>query len=296
MVWPTPFAEASGSAFVLDNRSGMFYEAKSDFYYDPKTRLYFNNNNRTYYTYNVETKRFQRTEKSGDAPGPTDTTDLVPIMDTTHVSKTMESVKTISIKLTTKTSRKQVQKLSTESSDAMKVARKHAVDMEKWSVRQSEKTKQSTNQEKVIRTVKGNPVCLVCRRKFKSLEVLRRHEASSKLHQTNLDKARSVKGLGKYADRAQQRRAQHDDFESVISEQTTTHAEGSIPVTRKVDQQEGSAKIGETMLKKMGWKPTEKDDPSDSRLKREWSRIEAIAAGGKDDVARSKNGLGANHR
>lgn len=292
IIWPPPFEE-SGSAFVLDCRTGMFHEAKSDFFYDPKTKMYFCNSNRVYYTYKTETKRFREAENTSAAPDPTgnSSTDLVPIMDNSSVPEKNESKKTISIKLTTKTVAKQVEKVEDNEAALSRVAKKHAVDMAKWSVRQTEKRSKTAvaTEMKLVRTAKGEPVCLVCRRKFKSVETLRLHEKSSQLHKTSLEKTQSM-FESKYADRARQRRELHDEFDSSLIQS------GSVAsVQPKVDQQEDSAaaslQIGEAMLRKVGWTEDETHQGAPA-LRREWSRIEAIASNKKVGTSSQPLGLG----
>mmetsp|Transcript_11749 Transcript_11749/g.25802 ORF Transcript_11749/g.25802 Transcript_11749/m.25802 type:complete len:388 (-) Transcript_11749:60-1223(-) len=57
--WPPPFDQA-GALYVLDTRSGLFYEQASDFFYDPKTQLYFGNKAQSYFKYDPNTEpKFQ---------------------------------------------------------------------------------------------------------------------------------------------------------------------------------------------------------------------------------------------
>ena len=96
-----------------------------------------------------------------------------------------------------------------------KVQKKHVADMEKWSALgreiQGEGIKDTSDADpspqpvlkkvaklvnaaplpqtsKVTKTAKGEPICLLCRRKFASLEKLCQHERVSALHKQNLAK------------------------------------------------------------------------------------------------------------
>ena len=52
--WPPCFDETHGSDYILDVRSGMFYQAESDFFYDPQTKLYYGNKQAAYFRYNKD--------------------------------------------------------------------------------------------------------------------------------------------------------------------------------------------------------------------------------------------------
>jgi hypothetical protein len=54
--WP-PFIEKHEYKYILDTRSGMFYDAESDFFYDPKSKLYYGNKKQSYYRYNPDNKK-----------------------------------------------------------------------------------------------------------------------------------------------------------------------------------------------------------------------------------------------
>ena len=84
--------------------------------------------------------------------------------------------------------------------------KQHNADIEKWSIRVKEIKEDSAEQEsikfnpsgnsstnhdaknsKVIMTAKGKPVCMLCRRKFATVEKLKQHEELSDLHKQNLE-------------------------------------------------------------------------------------------------------------
>ena len=164
--WPPRF-ETNGTAFSLDARSGMFYQADSDFFYDPKSKLYYGNKEGAYYRYNEDTARFEQVQKVDQVQTAAD-------LEPTFIAATKSSsnnnnnkLKGISIKLKTKALPKKPKKPKSaiDSNDhtilASKQQKQHAVDMEKWSDRQDERR---AADRKIHRTAKGEPSkkTLVC--------------------------------------------------------------------------------------------------------------------------------------
>mmetsp|Transcript_21205 Transcript_21205/g.31932 ORF Transcript_21205/g.31932 Transcript_21205/m.31932 type:complete len:437 (-) Transcript_21205:53-1363(-) len=211
--------------------------------------------------------------------------------------------------------------------------KKHEKDMEKWSGRIKELRKDdessSTNgvqntdssaSRKVKTTVSGQPICLLCRRKFASVENLEQHEKLSALHKANLakktaaaaeqsSKQREAEAL--YKDRAKERRMMHGDLASVHSSGPSSRAEAilaqadgsrvsatsAVKTTEIVRPEDtlGDTNIGNKLLQKLGWKSGEtlgrkQDGENDaqpkggkdaaSSLKSDWERIESLAQGG----------------
>jgi hypothetical protein len=100
--WPPSF-ETNGSDYVLDNRSGMFYEARSDFFYDPTTKLYYSQKRQAYFRHrrNKEGKSaFDKVEQTIEAS------------DASKVQETDQKMKVpaISINLKTKALPKKAKK------------------------------------------------------------------------------------------------------------------------------------------------------------------------------------------
>jgi hypothetical protein len=346
--WPPRF-ETNGSAFVFDARSGMFYQAESDFFYDPNSKLYYGNKQGAYYRYtqdsntNIPFEQVQKITHSENA-----STNLEPALEMLHpVAK-----KGISIHLKTKSlgGSKKKEKLATDASRTPFPAastgvqqkhvptlprqhEQHEANIDKWSDRQVEKRDQEEgtgkNSERTViqRTAKGEPICVLCQRKFPTVEKLLYHERVSKLHQENLAQkkehfgeapqrratARTCSGSSdlassSYIDRAEQRRIMHGPDTLPVM---TSFAPASIPTkpdmaaAAPVDPQEslGESNIGNQLLQKMGWNVGEtvgRQDRSEcattsESLLKDWERIEALAATSKGGQSSSNNkaGLGA---
>uniref|UniRef100_A0AAV1U7X8 RNA-binding protein n=1 Tax=Peronospora matthiolae TaxID=2874970 RepID=A0AAV1U7X8_9STRA len=109
------------------------------------------------------------------------------------------------------------------------------------------------------------PICLLCRRKFGSLEILRKHETLSKLHLANLAKARE----NKQHIAAQQREHEMQVEQLAKKQRQDSHAPSTAPcgIDRRSASTPGSKSanpeptlesgIGGKMLKMMGWKSGE---------------------------------------
>lgn len=206
--------------------------------------------------------------------------------------------------------------------------KKHEEDMEKWSgrVKELHKDDESTNanrssaSRKIKRTASGQPICLLCRRKFASVEKLEQHEKLSALHKANLakkttaDAEKSFKqkeAEALYKDRAKERRLMHGDLASSHStgpssraEAILAHADGSrasststMKTTEIVRPEDtlGDTNVGNKLLQKLGWKSGDtlgrkQDGDNDaqpkggkdaaSSLKSDWERIESLAQSG----------------
>jgi RNA-binding protein 5/10 len=346
--WP-PCFETEGGAYVFDTRSGMFYESITDFFYDPKSKLYYGNIQGTYFNLNVSTKTFEevKTEDMHDAaslstPRTENTTG-------SNVGSGNQS-KSVSISINLKTKELPSTKVSKKTSKptaakeakekpyidiAAVTSKKHSVDIEKWSERQAEKRLDTVAplpggkvllEDKVATTAKGEPICLLCRRKFPTMEKLQYHEQVSTLHKENLSKQATKEQTSasdaKYIDRAEQRRIMHGtsdggmnglsndlaELPTPLSADSKNHDE--IQVAASVTSQDslGESSVGNQLLQKMGWKagnalgkqqvlnpeeggtPVPQQQPDIVGLKREWDRIEAMAVSkGVRPQQRSKN-------
>lgn len=134
------------------------------------------------------------------------------------------------------------------------------------------------------------PICLLCRRKFGSLEMLRKHEQLSKLHLTNLAKANENKQRI-----AAQYREHEKEVEREAKKQRQQEARSTVAGTKKLASSSDSdvkavplleSGIGGKMLKMMGWKSGE------GLGKHKTGRtapIEATGQGGRSETA----GLGS---
>jgi len=222
--WPPCFQDATDD-FVLDSRSGMFYEANSDFFYDPTSKLYYSNKKRSYFSYDADKKRFipvdssldDNTATSNNDSKPSSSTEQDHLMLVPNGAKDMAVAepqnKGIAIKINTvipkqqkseKKKKKRVESAaSTNSTEktpkssgvaepANKLQKQHAVNIEKWSER-AEEDKYCTpdlpgGSTLAKTTTTGKPICWVCKRKFPSLEKLKLHEEKSTLHKQNMAK------------------------------------------------------------------------------------------------------------
>jgi len=176
------------------------------------------------------------------------------------------------------------------------VVKSQASHIDKWNKKQAELKGVSTTDtipsSQVKRTPKGEPICMVCRRKFKNLEKLRAHEQLSELHRKNLsklDKKRSTPDMPTtdYADRALRRRIMHGQTEANISQPEALRAP-EVPQLPEKDSL-NDKNIGNQILQRMGWKEDTslgKERIGNSRsdevniadhLRKDWDRIEMLA-------------------
>ncbi|KAL3669885.1 hypothetical protein V7S43_005262 [Phytophthora oleae] len=190
--------------------------------------------------------------------------------------------------------------------------RKSADDIAKWSQRQREaklqnvgdssttsaqplttRTVQSaptTSTDSVIDTLTNVPqevpICLLCRRKFGSLEMLHKHEKLSKLHLTNLAKAKENKQHV-----AAQYREHEKEMERDAKKQQKEDAQSTVAAPTSKTNPEPSASsleagIGGKLLKMMGWKSGDGLGKHGTGIT---APIKAAGQGGRSDTA----GLGS---
>lgn len=340
-IWP-PCFDSNGSAFVFDTRSGMFYESGTEFFYDPVSKLYYGNKQGAYYRYDDDKKVFEEVQKV-DAAKAEEALAPTPVVDVAaKPSEAQEKKAAISIKLKTKSlasakvhkksTKTKVKASSTTTDPAPRAAKKHAADLAKWSERQAEKRQEHEKEspapepaqdaKKIATTAKGEPICLLCRRKFATLAKLEYHETASDLHKENLAKQKSKEEAKMpsssqqkppgYVDRAQQRRTLYGPESSGIAAPLDVKSVVSLGSQSAAPVQQdnlGESNIGNQMLQKLGWKngaflgrknSDETNDcapsqqPAAASMKQDWERIESLASnGGK--VSRSSGGVGS-HR
>lgn len=307
-LWP-PCFDTCGADYVLDPRCSMFYHAATQFFYDPQTKLYYGNQQSTYYRWNEDSNKFEEVQKV-DVQQQSES-DLEPVLAASLSNKTgiAGSKPSISINLKTKKLPKvkvnkpeevAIKGVSTDTSASSgnsgtnPLLRKHEVDMNKWSERQEElkQAKNPSSSGEIARTAKGEPICLLCQRKFATVEKLEYHERVSKLHADNIKAAKKeplVTGTTAYQDRAQQRRVMYreDAPSRVLNVATVTESppmedEPATPIQH--EQILGSQNVGNQMLQKLGWKlgqaigrRTDADNDETKNLRRDWERIEALA-------------------
>jgi RNA-binding protein 5/10 len=309
--WP-PCFETHGSSFVLDTRSGMFYESTSDFFYDPKSKLYYGNKQSAYFQYDPIKRSFidlsENKSKAAERESPPAASgvELQPAIQPSEVKKTSITIKLKTKLLTSTTASKRKkdngslkEKPKSVVPEPVAVPKQHAINIEKWSERQNEIRQQAEDvksklegdeKTKIVATAKGEPICLLCRRRFPNVDKLRHHEEVSTLHKENLAKQASLSNEKKqessnvtstnipspivssatYIDRAEQRRQLHQldqtkvsclrtlnsDVHSIVSADNTLSSNSD----RLVETRNGSnstldeSNIGHQMLQKLGWK------------------------------------------
>lgn len=327
-VWPPSF-DQNGSAFVFDTRSGMFYESETDFFYDPMSKLYYGNKQCIYYRYDDTTKRFVEVQAVAKGQSELAIDEVSPDWNTKE-SNTNSNKPSISIKLKTKSlpSAKKTNsgaKFNSVSAApvAPRVTKKHAADINKWSDRQAEirhDEQQSAipmpeSKPSIATTAKGEPICLLCRRKFPTLAKLEHHEKVSNLHKENLLKQEKTQQQQQqqvnesaqqaYLDRAHQRRIMYGSEtlapSTVVAVSSDIISLGSQSMATTVpsvpEDNLGVSNIGNQMLQKLGWKGGAslghgkiQKEPT-AMIKKDWEKIESLAANGGKGKA-SSGGIG----
>jgi hypothetical protein len=326
--WP-PCFDKDGSLFVFDTRSAMFYESLSDFFYDPKSKLYFGNRKGAYFRYDsaqhppfVEVQKVDDAVTSASQEEYHGTMDPLPIQGARAGGQLAETLKPkIAIKLKSKKVKSSagdtatISVIETSTPAVMPKAHKQKIaNIEKWTEKQAElkhesvakglvggSTAASRPAIDVRMTAKGEPICVVCRRKFPSIDKLKLHEQASTLHKQNLEKLKeqefdgpkrkspdvaSTEAAPEYQDRAAKRRQLHGP--------PTSNALGLRLASNTSQYHDRPAKgealdeshLGHKMLQKLGWKGHENEDGTNERsksavasdqLRREWDRIESLA-------------------
>jgi hypothetical protein len=287
--WP-PCFDDDGVSFVLDSLSGMFYEARSDFFYDPKSKLYYGNKKGAYFSYDrsksppfVEVQKVIQPDEGMDVP----IINSEPSSGTTPKSKGI----VISINIKTKITKKREKVV-------LKAQKEQAANMEKWSQRQAEvkasseaslapsstEGAASSKPDKVHKTDKGEPICIICRRRFPTLDKLKLHENLSELHKQNLQKLAEKKAAQQvslslalpdsaptqpsepsaqqpvsteYEDRAQKRRKMYGQELTMPPPLRNTFSLDEAPPSLTTPSSSadnlGDSNIGNQMLQRLGW-------------------------------------------
>ena len=311
--WPPPF-DTDGALYVFDSRSGFFYEAESNFYYDPKSRYYYSIEKAAYFQYCPEQEPpFRRVPSRSQQHGEIDTSTAV---EAATGAAAAGSKMKIAISLKTKSSggggtvsvnssnmdtgamNPAKQTSPTESRGIKQSKAAYDADIVKWNQARSINAHNSkasdspdteaTNISAPKTTKSGQPVCLLCRRKFPNIEALQKHEQSSALHKQNLakkdkDAAETSKSASRpdnpsveYRDRAKDRRSMYgaDVSGAVPSVASSECSPGAIISSASADfgpnleraravattatvrpsDAFGDSNLGSQMLQKIGWK------------------------------------------
>ena len=203
--WPPNF-EGYGSLYIFDPRCGMFYEPASNFFYDPTTKLYYSSKKGTYFQFD-ESKipAFQAVKCTPEGA------------ESSHAvhnteSEAFENNSKIELKIKPKKAKnlKPVTEARLPEIVLNQAQKKQLALMDQWSEKAkvtkavSDRTLKkkrsalggtaSTVQDhgEVRKTAHGEPLCLLCLRKFTSVEKLRLHEMGSLLHEENSAKKSSL--------------------------------------------------------------------------------------------------------
>jgi RNA-binding protein 5/10 len=320
----------------------MFYEAQTNFFYDPKSKLYYGNKKGAYFRYDetndppfIEVQQMAPTTESESIHPAND-----PLAAGSATTKATQDAKpTIAIKLKTKkvTRKPKVGVTDPKSAPIVSKAQKEqAANIDKWSEKQAElkaeteatarasPTKPTTAGEtapsptsaanqKIKTTSKGEPICVICKRKFPTVEKLRLHEKASDLHKENLaklaakgNKAEKRKEASQpvYQDRAKKRRDLHGpEPEPAIPNSALAKAVNASPSTQRETSNPldklGADNIGHQLLQKLGWESGgslgrkggdstgasgstgEANRTTEENLRKDWDRIEALAGAKK---------------
>jgi len=162
----------------------------------------------------------------------------------------------------------------------------------------------------VVTTSNGQPICVLCKRKFPSIDLLRRHEGQSELHRTNLAKRKAdelAKPISqpepvKYQDRAKKRRFLHSDVPILLppknrDEWRTIERAEVIDPEKALSHENVGNQLFQKMLNKAS--TSNKTTSVDSRhmcetMKEDWRRIESISQTrlSRDFVVDKTTGIG----
>lgn len=312
-LWPPNF-ETHGSDYVLDHRSGMFYEAKSKFFYDPTTKLYYSHEKQSYFRHRLGVNGNSVFDKVEGAANQADTESSNNSSSTMTTTDKQMLMPAISINLKTKALPKKAKKKPEDSAKtrpapvptAPRKAKDTEADLAKWSERQTELKEAGRDLNKIKKTAKGEPICSLCQRKFATLEKLFYHEKVSELHKSNLSKqtvARKASAeaanekekqeTNAYVDRAEQRRLLHGPEPSSLAPNATAALEEApVEAPTPVDPKEtlNDKNIGNQMLQKLGWQQGKglgrRSAESANELEQDWDRIERLAAANRSNNAR----------
>uniref|UniRef100_A0A6U2LB80 G-patch domain-containing protein n=1 Tax=Leptocylindrus danicus TaxID=163516 RepID=A0A6U2LB80_9STRA len=212
------------------------------------------------------------------------------------------------------------------------ISKKDADNLVKWTERQAEQSSNNATDAKLTTTTTqsikqpvtktGQPICLVCKRKFVSMEKLKQHEELSALHKSNLAKLQH-ENANMYKDRAKERRFLYGDAAGgAMNTSTSTVREDeqmaqlqvngpNLNKARTVLETEvvrpedsvGAGNIGHQMLQKLGWRKgdtlgrkNKQDGEMNVKLKQDWETIETLASTSTSTYGGGKNKYSRYHQ
>jgi len=328
--WPPAF-ESSGSDYVFDPRSNMFYEPKSDFFFDCHSKLYYSNKKKAYFCLadqstmtfeeilpekssgkksmepnahdkgekkksiqiRIKSKSLSRPRQPSVPRGRSDEKlDPKRLEQIQNVEKWNNQMSLKTTMLQPRISSSLPRTLAT-SSDCIGSMQK-VLDMAKIASQElSSRVELDLSDTKqdlkgIVSTAAGQPICVVCRRKFASVDQLRRHEQHSELHKTNIAKSKVSDTTSavtqatptQYQDRAKKRRLLHSDLPVVL--QNKRHHSVDVLERQVVNPgfALGEQNIGNQLFQKMlsTSSSTGKATSTVSEsIRDDWKRIEQLA-------------------
>jgi len=267
--WPTPFDEG-GMSYRMDPKSGLYFEDKSGYYFDYAKKLYYSTVKEKYYKY--ENKTFV------DCEAPVTQTKEKPKSDPKK-DKAKKGLLSFSISgsLTSQLSGDKMEipaaNSNHENFSKPVTAAKSAKALAASSRKSKEITKNIQQWNSNQKKLSDKPICLLCRRKFPSLEKLKKHEQKSEMHKENLRKQKL--GISKPISVAEPKTVQQATkaaeaagYIDRAGERRKTFGQDTKPlgrsmIQRDINRMETPLYVAEednkgvNLLKAMGWKEGE---------------------------------------
>jgi len=266
--WPTPFDEG-GMTYRVDPESGLYFEEKSGYYFDYSNKTYYSTVKKKHYKY--ENKSFveceapsTKVEGSSKPKKSKEKKGLLSFSIDGSIRKKIEEQAKEAEQESSSQKKAEVKGSATKLSKVTsKKAKEISKNIEQWNI----------NQKKLGKLDK--PVCLLCRRKFKSVEKLKRHELKSEMHKENLRKKKM--GISKpisvaepktveqatkaaeaagYVDRAGERRKAFGQDAKPLSSSSSKNLGDANRIETPIHVADQANK-GASLLKAMGWKEGE---------------------------------------
>ncbi|TYZ69398.1 hypothetical protein PybrP1_007735, partial [[Pythium] brassicae (nom. inval.)] len=273
--WPLPF-ETGGGSFVFAGEHGLYYDADSMFYYDTQSKLYYSAFSGEYFCCRdgATFALFAPPAPSDDAPLTLSKKEKKPLAFGAVTGSSVAASKL-------KDAFSGDPPAAVGATPSMK--RKSADDIAKWSqlqrgskdadsgkkpaplasppVATSASPAAAAALDTLVSAAAEAPICLLCRRKFTSMELLRKHETLSALHQANLAKAKAHKDAlaAQYRELEQERKERAEEEEQDRKRQRVAAASAApaAPSAASAAPPSLETGIGGKMLKMMGWKSGE---------------------------------------
>ncbi|KAG6964722.1 hypothetical protein JG687_00005795 [Phytophthora cactorum] len=272
-MWPPPF-ESAGGSYMYVSEYGLYWDPDSLFYYDAHTMVYHNSFTGAYY-------RCVAPESSGASAFQL----FVPPLPVDDERKSADDI--------AKWSQRQREAKQHEAGNTSTTPTQQANNSSEQKTVRSATSAADSVIDALTNVPQEVPICLLCRRKFGSLEMLRKHEKLSKLHLANLAKANKNK-----QHIAAQYREHEKEMERDAKKQRQEEYPPSVPSNNWSAPTPGSSSnpeptasslesgFGGKMLKLMGWKSGDGLGKHGSGIT---APINAAGQGGRSDTA----GLGS---